>query len=242
MNSLFCRDPSSPKNVSFDDCHFGTPCFQRVTKVKSRVVLEILRLGYNVLLSDVDVYWFDNPVQFLYSLGSATFAAQSDEYNETGPINLPRRLNSGFYYARSDHATITAMEMVVKHANKSSSSEQPSFYDILCGQEGANRHGNNICLEPSTNLTVMFLDRNLFPNGAYRRLWERRDVRSACRELGCFVLHNNWVNGRKKKLRRQMASGLWDYDPGSRMCLHSWGDAGSFRVMGQFDMSGDTDS
>jgi hypothetical protein len=78
------RDPLSPKNVSFDDCHFGTKCFQQVTKVKSRIVLEILKLGYNVLLSDVDVYWFDNPMPFLYSLGPATFGAQSDEYNETG--------------------------------------------------------------------------------------------------------------------------------------------------------------
>ena len=55
-----------------------------MTKVKSRIVLEILKLGYNVLLSDVDVYWFDNPMPFLYSLGPATFGAQSDEYNETG--------------------------------------------------------------------------------------------------------------------------------------------------------------
>lgn len=80
------KHPSSPKNVSFDDCHFGTRCFQQVTKVKSRIVLEILRLGYNVLLSDVDVYWFDNPMPFLYSLGPATFGAQSDEYNETGKV------------------------------------------------------------------------------------------------------------------------------------------------------------
>ena len=79
-------DPLSPKNVSIDDCHFGTKCFQQVTKVKSRIVLEILRLGYNVLLSDVDVYWFDNPVPLLYSLGPATFGAQSDEYNETGKV------------------------------------------------------------------------------------------------------------------------------------------------------------
>uniref|UniRef100_A0ACD5U1I4 Uncharacterized protein n=1 Tax=Avena sativa TaxID=4498 RepID=A0ACD5U1I4_AVESA len=236
------RDPMSPKNVSFDDCHFGTQCFKRVTKVKSRIVLEILRMGYNVLLSDVDVYWFHNPVKFLHSLGPATFAAQSDEYSETGPINLPRRLNSGFYYARSDRATITAMEMVVKHATKSNSSEQPSFYDVLCGKEGVNRLGDDRCLEPSTNLTIVFLDRDLFPNGAYRRLWDRRDVRSACGELGCFVIHNNWVNGRKKKLRRQMVSGLWDYDPSSRMCLQSWGDAGSFRVIGQFHVSDDMDS
>lgn len=77
-------DTLAPSNISFDDCHFGTECFQRVTKVKSRIVLQILKLGYNVLLSDVDVYWFENPLPFLYSFGSATLVAQSDEYNETG--------------------------------------------------------------------------------------------------------------------------------------------------------------
>jgi hypothetical protein len=71
-------------NISFNDCHFGTRCFQRVTKVKSRVVLQILRLGYHVLLSDVDVYWFKDPMPYLKSFGPGVLAAQSDEYNETG--------------------------------------------------------------------------------------------------------------------------------------------------------------
>ncbi|XP_062181155.1 beta-arabinofuranosyltransferase RAY1-like [Phragmites australis] len=236
------RDPLSPKNVSFDDCHFGTKCFQQVTKVKSRIVLEILRLGYNVLLSDVDVYWFDNPMSFLYSLGPATLGAQSDEYNETGPINLPRRLNSGFYFARSDDATITAMEMVVKHATNSGLSEQPSFYDVLCGKDGTNRIGDDKCLEPSTILTVVFLNRDLFPNGAYKGLWEKHDVQSVCKELGCFIIHNNWIHGRRRKLQRQMSSGLWDYDPSSRLCLQDWSDRSSFRMMGQFHLFEDTDS
>uniref|UniRef100_A0A0E0L4L5 Nucleotide-diphospho-sugar transferase domain-containing protein n=1 Tax=Oryza punctata TaxID=4537 RepID=A0A0E0L4L5_ORYPU len=225
------RDPLSPKNVSFDDCHFGTQCFQQVTKVKSRIVLKILRLGYNVVLSDVDVYWFHNPVSFLHSLGPGTFAAQSDEFNQTGPINMPRRLNSGFYYARSDDATITAMEMIVKHATNSGLSEQPSFYDILCGKDGVNRVGDDRCLEPSTNLTVVFLSRDMFPNGAYGGLWEKKHgVSSACRDLGCVIIHNNWVNGRRKKLQRQMASGLWDYDPSSRLCMQNWSDASRFSV------------
>lgn len=74
----------APGDISFNNCHFGTKCFQRVTKVKSRMVLKILKLGYNVLLSDVDVYWFGNPLPFLYSSGPAPFMAQSDEYNQTG--------------------------------------------------------------------------------------------------------------------------------------------------------------
>lgn len=45
-------------NHSRDNCHFGTECFQKVTKMKSRTVLHLLKLGFKVMFSDVDVYWF----------------------------------------------------------------------------------------------------------------------------------------------------------------------------------------
>lgn len=216
------KDSLAPNNVSFNNCHFGTECFQRVTKVKSRLVLQILKLGYNVLLSDVDVYWFQNPLPLLSSFGPAILAAQSDEYKETGPINLPRRLNSGFYFAHSDASTIKAMEKIVKHAATSNLSEQPSFYDTLCGEGGTHRVGDDRCVEPETNLTVYFLNRDLFPNGAYQGLWEKKDVRAACVKKGCLILHNNWISGRRKKLVRQVLSGLWDYRTSTRMCLQNW--------------------
>ncbi|MCL7033887.1 hypothetical protein MKW94_016933 [Papaver nudicaule] len=216
------EDPHAPSDISFNKCHFGTKCFQNVTKVKSRLVLKVLKMGYNVLLSDVDVYWFENPLPYLRSYGPAVLVAQSDEFNLTGPINMPRRLNSGFYFARSDAETITALERVVNHASTSALSEQPSFYDVLCGEGGKNRLGDDRCHEPETNLTVHFLDRDLFPNGAYRELWEEPNIKSVCKKRGCIVLHNNWINGRKRKLERQVLSGLWEYDISGRMCLQSW--------------------
>ncbi|KAJ1396698.1 hypothetical protein SESBI_32370 [Sesbania bispinosa] len=224
-------DPIAPSNISFDDCHFGTKCFQKVTKVKSRIVLKILKLGYNVLLSDVDVYWFKNPIPLLHSFGPAVFAAQSDEYQKQGPINLPRRLNSGFYYAHSDSQTIAAIEKVVRHAETSGLSEQPSFYDILCGKGGSNRVGDNKCVEPETNLTVHFLDRDFFPNGAYQNLWQENDVRAACLKKGCYIIHNNWISGRLKKLERQVLSGLWEYDPGTSAVICSKSGFVNFEAM-----------
>jgi hypothetical protein len=114
------------------------------------------------------------------------------------------------------------MEKVVKHAANSGLSEQPSFYDTLCGEGGAYRVGDNRCVEPETNLTVYFLDRDLFPNGAYQDLWQKKNVKAACVKKGCIVLHNNWISGRLKKLERQVLSGLWDYESSTRMCLQSW--------------------
>lgn len=108
------------------------------------------------------------------------------------------------------------------HAMTTELSEQPSFYDTLCGLDGSNRVGDDRCWEPRTNLTIQFLDRNLFPNGAYQNLWQEKNVRATCAKKGCYVLHNNWISGRKKKLERQVHSRLWDYDVSSRMCLHRW--------------------
>lgn len=139
-----------------------------------------------------------------------------------GPINVPRRLNSGFYFARNDGSTVAALEKVVKHAATSNLSEQPSFYDTLCGEGGSNRVGHDRCFEPETNLTVHFLDRDLFPNGAYQGLWEGTNPKAICKKKGCFILHNNWISGRRKKLERQVLSGLWEYDVNSRMCVQSW--------------------
>ncbi|KAG8068040.1 hypothetical protein GUJ93_ZPchr0005g14445 [Zizania palustris] len=101
------------------------------------IVLAVAGASYrDMLMSWVPVA--PSQVPFLHSLGPATFAAQSDEFN---------------------------------------------------GTDGVNRIGGDKCLEPNTNLTVVFLSRDLFPNGAYRGLWQRHDVLSACRELGCLIIH-----------------------------------------------------
>lgn len=110
----------------------------------------------------------------------------------------------------------------MKHALASELSEQPSFYDVLCGEGGTNRLGDDRCFEPETNLTIQFLDRNRFPNGAYQGLWEKDDVKAACAKKGCIILHNNWISGREKKLERQLLSGLWEYDSSTRLCLQDW--------------------
>ncbi|CAI0463292.1 unnamed protein product [Linum tenue] len=82
------HDLSAPSNISFNDCHFGTKCFQKVTKVKSRTVLKILKMG-------------------------------------------------------------AAIEKVVNHASTSTLSEQPSFYEVLCGEGGSNRISDDRCRERS---------------------------------------------------------------------------------------------
>lgn len=48
-----------------------------------------------MLLSDVDVYWFNNPLDYLTTFGPAVLVAQSDEYNLTGIL-----ISCKFFYKK----------------------------------------------------------------------------------------------------------------------------------------------
>jgi hypothetical protein len=205
------------------NCHYGTPCFRSVTKSKSRAVLKVLELGYNVLFSDVDIVWFENPLPELQALGAAgDLLVQSNEPNYTYPANGYRRINSGFYYASANEAS-TAFRLITEHTASTMLSEQPSFYEVLCG--GGNfTVGDDACQLPGGVKTI-FLNRDVYPNGAYKGLWEAPDVRLAARGVGAKILHNNWAVGAATKKRRQMHH--WHYDENLFMCTYDWakGDA-----------------
>lgn len=222
---FFAGKDSSSSNESSDDnkvCSFGTECFRRTTKLKSQTVLMILKKGYNVLWSDVDIVWFRNPLPYLRaSYGAGTLVVQSDEPDLKSPANGCGRINSGFYYARADKLTITAFSEIVEHAKTTNMSEQPSFNHVLCGEWGQNRIQDSQC-NYTNGLQILFLDRLLFPNGIANGYWWFPNVTEACASNGCYVLHNNWIRKMENKVNRQLSTRLWFYDVAGRMCIHSW--------------------
>ncbi|CAI5490877.1 unnamed protein product [Closterium sp. Naga37s-1] len=213
------RDPS---------CTYGTKCFQRITKVKSRAVLQVLKRGIHVLWSDVDIVWFRDPLPELLEFGSGVLPVQSDAgYDKEPPngqgITSPHGfINSGFYFARAEPMVIQAFEAIVAHAATTKTSEQPSFYHVLCGPKGENTEGEDECVWPGNGLRIHFMDRWLHPNGLSHRVWFRKWPALECRKHKCATLHNNWVRGKENKLARLRKGGLWFYDPDNDMCRYNW--------------------
>ncbi|CAI5501533.1 unnamed protein product [Closterium sp. Naga37s-1] len=187
------------KNMRASECGYGSQCFRHFTKLKSRSVLKVLNAGYSVLWTDVDIVWFTDPLPDLLSFGPGTLPIQSNEPDANLPGTGVRRINSGFYFARADRKTIAAFEAITAHAAATKLSEQPSFYDVLCGEAG-----------------------ELVAAGAVHGLWEQKDVRRACAKVGCSILHNNWISGREEKMRRFLANDMWHYDAERRMCVWEW--------------------
>eukprot|EP00271_Cylindrocystis_brebissonii_P008691 TRINITY_DN2316_c0_g1_i1.p1 TRINITY_DN2316_c0_g1~~TRINITY_DN2316_c0_g1_i1.p1 ORF type:complete len:824 (+),score=81.43 TRINITY_DN2316_c0_g1_i1:407-2878(+) len=223
--AVYYERPPSEKLVSLnnkDDCAFGSQCFRQFTKLKSRAVLRVLNAGYSVLWSDVDIVWYTDPLPHLLAYGPGTFPIQSNEPNGSIPGTGIRRINSGFYFARSDAQTIEAFNAIVQHAASTKLSEQPSFYDILCGVKGENLLPDKEECRWHNGLRTIFLDRVSYPNGAVHNFWEAPDVTEACELRGCLILHNNWISGKEAKKERLVVNKYWHYDVERRMCMHPW--------------------
>ncbi|KAH7446087.1 hypothetical protein KP509_01G038600 [Ceratopteris richardii] len=204
-------------------CVFGSECFKRVSKLKSMSVLKVLKKGYSVLWSDIDIVWFENPLPHLLAFRSGALVIQSDEPDENLPENSILGMNSGFYLARSDEKTIHAFEAIVGHAMKSNKTEQPSFYAVLCGEKGERRVGERECaIEEHNGLHTVFLGHRQFPNGHVFLHWDSGNATKSCEEKECILLHNNFIAGKENKLKRFVVNDLWFYDVRNRMCIQPW--------------------
>ena len=80
-------------------------------------------------------------------------------------------------------------------------SEQPCFYDVLCGKNGENAHGVNQCIYEKNGMVVVTLDRNRYPNGVTKGIWNTTDGEIPLRYPEVIALHNNWIKGFQKRLR-----------------------------------------
>jgi hypothetical protein len=211
------------------DCAYGTTCFRAITKLKSRIVLEIVQMGVDVLFTDADIVWFKDPLQQPALFGGfesrTTIFVQSNEPDETLPLNGIRRINSGFYFIPSSPENIAAFSAVVTHAAGTTLSEQPSFYDVLCGVNGETRVGTEKC--EFAGVTVQFLSLEVFPNGASFRHWDAwksskpMSAEASCTTKNCVVLHNNWISGIDAKADRLRRERFWRINEDGT-CLYDW--------------------
>jgi hypothetical protein len=191
---------------------FGSKEFRALTKLKSLQVLKILKAGFNVIWSDVDIFFKKNPVEHLLSLKYDLSIQSNAPVAEWPDSNGYRRINSGFYFVRATPETVTAFQGIVDHAKFTKLSEQPSFYTILCGDDMKYVLGRHGCYNYEINVHTHFLDRGEFPNGAI--YWRNMtDPLSAKYDTsGAFIVHANWMKGHDMKVQKLKDDGSWVID------------------------------
>lgn len=206
----------SGRGLPLSDAAYGSDEFKELTKMKSRVVLQFLKLGYDTLWTDTDIVWFKNPIDHLRSL-SVDLAIQSNAPDEEAS-NAKRRINSGFYLARANKRLIDIFEDIIDYAARSRMSEQPCFYDVICGKSGELRKGNESCVYKGS--TAQLLDRTLYPNGITQDIWNVRPGAMLEAFPNIFIAHNNWVKGAEGKWERFRRHGYVFFDKVNELCIY----------------------
>ena len=204
---------------------FGTKGFRALTKLKSQQVLRILELGYNVFWSDVDIYWKVNVIPGVLAEmgegeGSVDIAIQSNAPPEEEAENGKRRINSGFYLAKSNPQVVEAFRQIVAHARASTLSEQPSFYTILCGDELEYVQGKSGCVNTAIPVKTLLLSREKYPNGAMVEVV--RGV-TPVSEDDVRIVHFNWLEGHDAKVESFVNASMWLLQEDDMTCKYQVG-------------------
>ena len=176
--------------------------FKHFTKLKSRQVLHFLKQGYNVLWTDVDVFWKANPMpDFLRLLAKDDHDVliQSDAVRGK---EASTTINSGFYYVKQSERTVRAFQEIVESAAVAhDESEQPSFHRVLCRR----RLDSDNCINDDLSVLTHVLDRWIYPHGAMPVL--SNILIDA--DNGVVIMHCNYRTGFEEKKRCFHLGNMW---------------------------------
>ncbi len=166
---------------------FRTPCFNKQTQMKSKMVLTSLLAGYDVLLSDMDIALISNP--FLYMPLSHTWEMQLE----------PSDFCTGWYFTKSNVLSIRmqveALHILQSRMDLGIKADDQLVYNTWFAYQQF--------LDPVNIATYVFpLSRGLFPIGR----------EGGYGQPGAVLFHNNWLGEawEKRARAREQNLTLWN--------------------------------
>lgn len=224
------NDLLKTKQQSTVPLHFGTPDFNRLSLSKFDIVRSILRLGLDVIFTDVDIAWCVNIPHRLQEITLKN--PQFNIYMQSNFRSEIRKgdLNTGFYYAKSSPEVLSLFDSFsAKFRDNPYKDDQSLFWIYSCrkGKQLSNGNGLSTTIDSDGNnqyqctwnssVYIMFLPLKEFPNGfqdptgrTINQIPEKY-YREMCRNRTVSIWHVNYCigNAKEKHLRRQ---GMWILD------------------------------
>ena len=184
---------------------YGSKGFEGITKQKSRQTLLVLQLGYDVLWTDVDIFWKQDPRRDVLTEmeNDVNIGIQTDALpTQCANVNI----NSGFYYVRQSEATVQVFEEIVKDGSTSSSSEQVSFNNVLC----TSKVGTEDCVYEKHMVKTHTLNRFHYPNGSMeKKMKNGTKLVDFSSDDDIMIVHFNYRRGRETKQKSFQRAGMW---------------------------------
>lgn len=189
---------------------YGQRDFNRLTAQKILFVYLLLRHGVDVLLTDADTIWVQDPRPALEHASDLQIQVDNHGAFEVDAAVLAHpNVNTGFYYARSNERTIRLFRNVLTLLEL-----YPRFNDQNAMNLALKRGRKQIALlEPGADVTdaeqlsVRLLDPLRFPNGS---VFFRESERYAATGAEPIMVHANWIHGRERKIACLEERGWWN--------------------------------
>lgn len=186
--------------------------FKHITKRKSQQVLRILEHGYNVLWTDVDVFWKANPMPNLLGLLGTNDADVLIQSDATAEKEASIWVNSGFYYVRQSERTVRVFQEIVKDAAESrDQSEKPSFHRVLCQR----RLDAGNCVNDDLSVLTHVLDRWKYAHGAMVDVLSNTLIDT---KNDVVTMHFNYRAGFEEKKRCFHIGNMWLLEGDDKTC------------------------
>jgi len=217
--------PISTQNAE----NFRSAGFNAISIAKMIAARVVLELGYNVLVSDVDIAWKKNPVPFLPT--DVDLAIQSNTGTNVSPLN--DEPNTGFYFLRSNDRSMALLDDTIDRARKDSVvDDQTHFSNAL--QDWRISKKAIFIMEGMTApwvyhgyrpFTFRLLHPYWFQSGQVAKASYAQKVEPPHdgNEQDIILVHANYMVGHKSKVRFLKSHELWDLnDKRFRTYLADW--------------------
>ena len=175
---------------------YGTKQFIQKMHIRTYFILDALILGFTILHTDVDVVFFRNQLEDLYSSEFRNLACLSDD----------GFCNAGFIYLKSSEFTIDIYIRMKHTAMKIEIPDQTALNNEL----KAAVIKNNTTFSNFSQIQI--LDDKKYQNGRKYFLRGHRFYHDSATCPQCIVVHNNWMISKEAKRFRFREVLLWSYD------------------------------
>ena len=181
---------------------YGDETYSKMMLAKVYCVHLPVLLGYDVLFQDVDMVWYQNPLDFFHNTSRPD--ASFDMYFQDDGNRMMYRTysaNTGFYYVRNNRRTVHFFNSFLMMGDEilMRRSHQSALHALL--QEHASLY--------ALKIKVYSVDEEYFPGGCtfhHHRDYMKKFVKG---EVHPLIFHMSWTESKVDKLKFFQQMGEW---------------------------------
>ncbi|ELT91377.1 hypothetical protein CAPTEDRAFT_201955 [Capitella teleta] len=180
-----------------DSGDMNSQSFREKSMLKLQLAYEAMAAGYTVFLTDLDVFFFRNPLPKLLDLCQ-------ESCDLVGQRDVGQVINTGFMLLRPTNTTIRFYHEMLTSPKRDEFMHDQTFFNYMFPNFKSRHRSTKVILLSEEEFPE---GRNYFRNG--RRFFYDSNP---CEK--CFEVHNNWIVGTRAKTLRFQEHLMWMVDDG----------------------------